>query len=889
MRVVGRFAAELLDAVAAIIAARRHDRGDRRPRGGAHPRAAAPAAPPWAIPRAAPTPSRATAARRSTTSSATASPAAATCCERATSSTWTSRRSSTATTGTPRAPSWWATSIRRCAAWWKTPTRPCAAASPRCARARHVGDIGHAMPAVRRGRAATRVVPSVRGPRHRTRLPRPADDLPRRQAAARAIALVPGMTFTIEPMINMGDWRCQILGDHWTVVTVDHSLSAQFEHTVTVTETGVEVLTLAGRPYALTRPRPACGLIPMADSDPCPDAGTPAPAGAEPSRLQEIRAVRLAKIEALRADGVLPFAERYERTHTLAEAYALACDQASAAAADGGGRAHGRTRRDGARVREADLLPPAGRLRPLPGRAGRGPARPGDRRALRALRRSRRPPRRRGSDGAHAQGRALRLRARVDLPEQGVRPLPEKWKGLADPEARQRARYLDLVSNPQTRERYRFRTRFLRELRAYLDAHGFEEVDTPVLQTKVSGALARPFVTHHNAMDMRCVLRIAPETWLKQCVAGGMDRVYEVARCFRNEGMDPSHLQDFMMVEWYAAYWNYEDNMDFTQQLILHLLDTLLETRTVRAGEHEIDFTPPWPRLSLRELIRRDCGIDYADHPDAASLRAAIRERGIELEDHDLDAVGRGNAHRPALQEGQPARADRPGVRHGPPARPVAARTPQRRGSHARRPLPARGQRLGGRERLLRAGRPARSARALRGSRPPRRAAGRRGGPARSTRTTCAGHGARHAAHVRVGHGPGALPGPAHRPGQPARGRALPAHEAACAGTRAGGGVEDARRPAEAPAETDPGRRTPSRCPRRTARCSVIRPTTWRISGSRRSGRARLFDQWVEDAQPAAPDGAGVGRDGGAGPLPRERTRTPGASWGCCTTSTSTR
>jgi lysyl-tRNA synthetase class 2 len=224
-----------------------------------------------------------------------------------------------------------------------------------------------------------------------------------------------------------------------------------------------------------------------------------------------------------------------------------------------------------------------------------------------------------------------------------LRPLPEKWSGLADPEARQRERYLDLVSNPGTRERFRFRTRFVRELRRYLDEHGFEEVDTPVLQTKVSGALARPFVTHHNAMDMRCVLRIAPETWLKQCVAGGMDRVYEVARCFRNEGMSPAHLQDFTMVEWYAAYWNYQDNMDFTEGLILHLVDALLGTRRVTIGEATLDFTPPWPRVPLRELIRRDAGLDYEDHPDADGLRAAIRERGIHLEVEGLASLSRGS------------------------------------------------------------------------------------------------------------------------------------------------------------------------------------------------------------------------------------------------------
>ena len=223
-----------------------------------------------------------------------------------------------------------------------------------------------------------------------------------------------------------------------------------------------------------------------------------------------------------------------------------------------------------------------------------------------------------------------------------LRPLPEKWKGLHDLEARQRERYLDLVSNPETRDRFRLRTRFLKALRAYLDEHDFEEVDTPVLQTKVTGALARPFYSHHNALDMQVVLRIAPETWLKQLIAGGLDRVYEVARCFRNEGMDPSHLQDFTMVEWYAAYWNYHDNMDFTEGLILHLLDDVLGTRTIEVSGQRIDFSPPWPRASMHDLVLKACGIDYRQHRTAEDLLGAIRAADIQLERDDLETLGRG-------------------------------------------------------------------------------------------------------------------------------------------------------------------------------------------------------------------------------------------------------
>ena len=224
-----------------------------------------------------------------------------------------------------------------------------------------------------------------------------------------------------------------------------------------------------------------------------------------------------------------------------------------------------------------------------------------------------------------------------------LRPLPEKWHGLSDVEARQRDRVLDLVANPGTRDRFRLRTRFVKAMRRYLDDHGFEEVDTPVLQTKASGALARPFLTHHNALDIELVLRIAPETWLKQCVAGGLDRVYEVARCFRNEGMDPSHLQDFTMVEWYAAYWNYQDNMDFTEGLILHLLDEVV-------GSRRVTLRRARDRLHARRGRAGSCASSSSRTPASTTSSTPTRppcarrsrRRGIQLERDGRRASSRG-------------------------------------------------------------------------------------------------------------------------------------------------------------------------------------------------------------------------------------------------------
>jgi lysyl-tRNA synthetase, class II len=223
-----------------------------------------------------------------------------------------------------------------------------------------------------------------------------------------------------------------------------------------------------------------------------------------------------------------------------------------------------------------------------------------------------------------------------------LRPLPEKWHGLTDREGCWRQRYLDLAMNPETVDRFRFRTKFISALRRVLDGDGFMEIDTPILSTKASGAAARPFKSWHNSLAMDVFLRIAPETYLKRAVVGGLEKVYEIARCFRNEGMDPSHLQDFSMLEWYAAYWDWTDNMAFTERLIRSaVLETTGSTEVVLADGTKVDFGGTWPRVSFRELIKKDAEIDIEAFPDATSLRAAIRARGLEVE--DMDVLGRGN------------------------------------------------------------------------------------------------------------------------------------------------------------------------------------------------------------------------------------------------------
>ena len=229
------------------------------------------------------------------------------------------------------------------------------------------------------------------------------------------------------------------------------------------------------------------------------------------------------------------------------------------------------------------------------------------------------------------------------LLSKAIRPLPEKFHGITDLETRSRQRYLDLIMNSSTRERFKKRFKIINTIRNFLNEHDFVEVETPIILTKPSGALAKPFKTHHNALDIDMFLRIAPETYLKRCIAGGIERVYEFARSFRNEGMDPSHLQDFTLLEFYASYWNYDDNMRFTQELIKKILMEVNGSLELEYQGTKIDFSGEWPKYSFRELIINHAGIDIDQCPTKEELVAAIKAKNITLEGVDFDKIGRGN------------------------------------------------------------------------------------------------------------------------------------------------------------------------------------------------------------------------------------------------------
>ncbi len=213
-----------------------------------------------------------------------------------------------------------------------------------------------------------------------------------------------------------------------------------------------------------------------------------------------------------------------------------------------------------------------------------------------------------------------------------LRPLPEKWHGLADVEKRYRQRYLDLISNEESKSIFSLRSKIITAIRSFLDKQGFMEVETPVLQPHAGGALARPFVTHHHALDEDLYLRIALELHLKRLVVGGFDKVYEMGRAFRNEGISVRHNPEFTLLECYQAYSDYNDMMRLVEEMLVYIAQEALGNTNLACNGKTIDLGLPWQRLYLREAIKEYCGIDFEDYPDAASLRTRMTEMGMEVE-----------------------------------------------------------------------------------------------------------------------------------------------------------------------------------------------------------------------------------------------------------------
>lgn len=210
-------------------------------------------------------------------------------------------------------------------------------------------------------------------------------------------------------------------------------------------------------------------------------------------------------------------------------------------------------------------------------------------------------------------------------------PLPEKWHGLVDVETRYRQRYLDLVANPEAAMIFTRRSQIIREIRDFFDQRGFLEVETPMMQGVAGGAAARPFKTYHNALGIDLYLRIAPELYLKRLLVGGLDRVYEINRNFRNEGVDTRHNPEFTMLEFYQAYADYRDLMALTEEMVPHLCRTILGTEQLIYQGERINLSPPWPRLAVAEALRKVGGVQEEDLGDIERVRAVAGHRGIQV------------------------------------------------------------------------------------------------------------------------------------------------------------------------------------------------------------------------------------------------------------------
>jgi len=341
--------------------------------------------------------------------------------------------------------------------------------------------------------------------------------------------------------------------------------------------------------------------------------------------LEELKRQRLEKLERWRAIGVAPYAYRYDTTHAVQDLLA---------------------RGDAITDQPGDVVSVAGRLMALRGHGKAGFAhlldatgriqlyfrqdQLGDQFARYELLDV--------GDWIGVRGPLFRTRTgeitvRVDAVEllaKSMRPLPEKWHGLRDPETRFRQRYADLFMNLEVRETFRRRAKLVSALREFLDGRGFLEVETPVLQPLYGGAFARPFVTRHNALDMELYLRISNELYLKRLIVGGLDRVYEFARNFRNEGMDRSHNPEFTLLEYYQAFADVFEMMDVTEALVTHAVQRATGGLEVAFEDERIDFTPPWRRLSMLDTVSEAVGEPVHDL-DPARLAAQAAKHHVDV------------------------------------------------------------------------------------------------------------------------------------------------------------------------------------------------------------------------------------------------------------------
>jgi lysyl-tRNA synthetase class 2 len=348
------------------------------------------------------------------------------------------------------------------------------------------------------------------------------------------------------------------------------------------------------------------------------------------TRNDRISQQRLEKLAKIRQLGFDPYPRTYHRTHTTEQAVTLLKQQEEGAAEKTEISLAGRimARRGMGKVSFLDIRDGSGKIQLLYHRDAFNDK---DNELLKELD---------IGDFIGAKGTVMRTKSGeptvqlsgFTLLSKSLQPLPEKWHGLTDIDIRHRQRYLDLISSPEVKKTFEIRSKVITAIRQYLNQKGFIEVETPVLQPAAGGALAKPFITHHNALDRNFFLRIALELYLKRLIVGGFDKVYEIGRVFRNEGLSVKHNPEFTMLESYEAYADYNDVMKMVEEMISTVCLQVYGTTEVKLGDHTVSFKPPWLRLNLREAVQQFSGIDFVQYPKADLLRDRMQEMGMAVD-----------------------------------------------------------------------------------------------------------------------------------------------------------------------------------------------------------------------------------------------------------------
>ncbi len=351
------------------------------------------------------------------------------------------------------------------------------------------------------------------------------------------------------------------------------------------------------------------------------------------SRLERIVQQRLEKLDRIRGRGINPYPHRYHRSHTTQQAIALLEQKEKGLTKEEEVSVAGRitARRLMGKSSFVDIRDGSGKVQLLFQGIDRFDE------ELRELFKDLDI-----GDIIGVKGNLLRTKSgeptvrvgNFTLLSKSLQPLPEKWHGLGDIDTRYRQRYLDLIANTEVKETFKMRSQVIAAIRQFLNQRGFLEVETPLMQPSAGGALARPFVTHHHALDQDFYLRVALELHLKRLIIGGFDKVYELGRVFRNEGVSTKHNPEFTMLESYEAYADYNDVMKMVEEMVYEVGKQVSGTGKVKFGEDTLNLKPPWQRLNLRDAIIEHSGIDFVQYPKAPSLRAKMRELEMEVDPH---------------------------------------------------------------------------------------------------------------------------------------------------------------------------------------------------------------------------------------------------------------